>query len=374
MISKQIEYIDIDNLLLDPQNPRIGRRNRLQPKSQDALLKLMIPWTLDELVDSFLKAGGFWTQDALIAITSSDETGKLVVVEGNRRLAALKLMRSAVRGEIEPPKWLRERLSGTNVKEDAEFFTSVPYLMAETREDVDAYLGFRHVSGIKEWAPTEKAEFMTRLIDEENSTFRDVAKQIGTRADIVKQNYVAYKILLQMENELDPEEWQEVEEKFSVLFLSLRSAGVRHFLGIDLRNLNEGTHDPIPESHRGNVREYIAWLFGTKKSGPLVKDSRHVDRFGEILAEPKAVEYLRSQDEPQLEYAYAYTKASVDLVAEPLKEAARSIRLALRAIPGREDDEILQEEAWPVTEGGIKLALVFNGAYQARAQELLGAA
>jgi hypothetical protein len=93
-----------------------------------------IPWTLDELVDSFLQAGGFWTQDALIAIKSPKEEGKFTVVEGNRRMAALTLMREALRGKLEPPRWLKDRLTGSKLSPEDELFTQIPYLLADSRE------------------------------------------------------------------------------------------------------------------------------------------------------------------------------------------------------------------------------------------------
>jgi hypothetical protein len=112
-ISRTIEYKHIENLKLDPLNPRLGRDKRKAGLSQDELLVEMSKWTLDELVDSFAQAGTFWTQDALIII--SDETAatgeeSFVVIEGNRRVSALKLLYGAVTGTINPPRWLLERL------------------------------------------------------------------------------------------------------------------------------------------------------------------------------------------------------------------------------------------------------------------------
>lgn len=373
-ISKKLDYSHVDNLQLDPQNPRIGRLNRKKNLDQNELLQTMSKWTLDELVDSFLTAGGFWTQDALIVVKEPiDGVESLVVVEGNRRLAALKLMLKTVRGQIDPPRWLKERLAERRIEETDELFVSIPYLVAESRTDVSAYLGFRHVTGIKEWAPTEKAEFITRLIEEQGLSYKEVAKQIGSRTDFIRQNYVAYKILLQIEANWDKEKLAEVEDKFSVLFLSLRSEGVRSFIGVDLRNTPEGAHDPIPEYKKKELGYFIDLLFGSKQRKPIVKDSRQVDRFGEILAEPRAVRYLMQTAEPQFEVAYSLTKGGVDLVVEPLREARRQISLALSEIAPRAEEPIVRDEAWPVIEGGISLAHITKGENLKNAREALGA-
>jgi hypothetical protein len=374
-ISKKLDYAHIDALRLDPLNPRIGRAKRKESLSQDELLQVMSAWTLEELVDSFVSSGGFWTQDALMVVGENTDNGDvLTVVEGNRRLAALKLMLKAIRREIDPPRWLRDRLEGSGLDENNELFTAVPYLVADSRDDIAAYLGFRHVTGIKEWPPAEKAEFITKLIEEHGLSYRDVAKQIGSRTDTVRQNYVAFKILLQLEATLDKDEWAEVEDKFSVLFLSLRSPGVRDFIGLDLNAAPVGEHDPIPAQKKDDLTRYIGWLFGSKTKKPIVKDSRQVDRFGEMLAEPRAVTYLTEAAEPQFDIAYSLTKGSTDLVIDPLREARRHITLALSELGDRGDEPEVGEEAWPVIEGGVKLALATKAANLDNARELLNAA
>jgi hypothetical protein len=222
------------------------------------------------------------------------------VVEGNRRLAALKLLHGAIAGTLDPPRWLAERLETYRPSLDDELFAKLPVLVAESRDDVLAYLGFRHVTGIKQWRPAEKAEFISSLVDDRGLTYRDVAKQIGSRSDTVRQNYLAFKMLLQME-EMENFDWTEVEERFSLLFLSIRSEGTREFLGVELRGDAPKTARPIPESKQDGARQFAGWLFGNKEQRAIVKDSRNVDRFGEILGEPRAVEYLRKAARPDFE-------------------------------------------------------------------------
>src|ERR1700747_1272746 len=86
-----------ENLFLDPQNPRLGRHNIEKGLTQDEILNVMKDWTLEELAVSFLESG-FWPQEALIVVrepVSGKKGPVLVVVEGNRRLAALKMMARA---------------------------------------------------------------------------------------------------------------------------------------------------------------------------------------------------------------------------------------------------------------------------------------
>jgi hypothetical protein len=374
-ISKQLDYVHLRQLKLDPQNPRLRRDKRAANLGQDDLLAEMSNWTLDELIDSFARAGGFWTQDALIVTAETVGEGEeqtFLVIEGNRRIAALKLLYAARSGEIEPPRWLAERLEEFRPSLDDDMFTSLPVLLAETRDDVAAYLGFRHVTGIKQWRPVEKAEFIVNLVDQHGHTYRDVAREIGSRSDTVRQHYIAFKMLLQMEA-LEDFDWSEVEDRFSLLFLSIRSEGTRDFLGVELSGQRPARAEPIPEENKENAREFVGWLFGTKDARPVVRDSRNVDRFGEILAEQRAVDYLRSTAKPDFETAYSLT-ASADLVIAPLSNAARNIRLALSEIEGRTEEAEVRTAAWDVIEGGVKLANATGRENVERAREMLLAA
>lgn len=371
-ISKNIEFAPVEALWLDPQNPRIGRVKRRENPTQNELLAIMSTWTLDELVDSFLNAGGFWTQDALIIVKEiHDGEEKLVVVEGNRRLAALKLMMRGLSGLPHVPRPILDKLRDANIALDDELFQAVPYLLAEQRSDVAAYLGFRHVTGIKEWPPTEKAEFITQLIEGGGLTYRDVARQIGSRSDVVKHNYIAFKILEQVEGAFQDDEWVDrIESKFSVLLLSLRSTKVRDFLGIDTTSdAEKGQRDIVPVSKRDDLQRFIEWVFGTKTKKAIVRDSRQIDRFADVLSEPRSIAYLYETPDPKFEIAYSLTRAAADLVIDPLQEAHRQLTLAMAQLPGRAEEPGVQEHAWPVIEGGIDLARALNGQILTRAKE-----
>lgn len=197
-IDHEVRYSHVDDLFLDPMNPRLGRHDMGRTTPQDRLLELMEGWVLDELAWSYLESGGFWAHEAVIAV-HEELYGReaLVVVGGNRRVAALKMLQKTVSGHAVSKKWFRI------IEEHAvpgALFEDVPYLLAETRADVDNFLGFRHVTGIKPWKAEEKAEFIARLIDDSDDTFKQVAHKIGSKAPAVRRHYVAYKLLLEMES------------------------------------------------------------------------------------------------------------------------------------------------------------------------------
>lgn len=140
-IGTAIKYASIDELCLDPMNPRLGRSNTSPNLKQEKVLELMRDWTLDELAVSFLESG-YWVQEALLVVREK-LYGKpqLVVIEGNRRLAALKYLRDAVDGRPASRKWAEIAASESKVPLE-ELFGHIPYLEAESRADIRTFRNY----------------------------------------------------------------------------------------------------------------------------------------------------------------------------------------------------------------------------------------
>src|ERR1035437_5765184 len=88
-VVQTISDLPTDQLLLDAQNPRLA--SGVAAKTQDDLLKVL--WeemAVDEVALS-IAANGFFREEPLFAVP--DGKGKYTVVEGNRRLAAVILLR-----------------------------------------------------------------------------------------------------------------------------------------------------------------------------------------------------------------------------------------------------------------------------------------
>jgi hypothetical protein len=335
----ELQYAAIEELVLDPRNPRLGRAFQDEDRDQDRILKEMSNWSLEVIAVSMLDSG-FWPQEAILCVRETYQgEEKLVVVEGNRRLAALRMLSLASEGNPFSKKWttmLDEK------PHDPNLFTNIPYIELDNRQEIDAFLGFRHVTGIKEWAPAEKAEFITFLINERNYTYTEVMRRIGSKTETVRRNYIAYSILRQME-QTEGVDVSSVEKKFSVLFLSLRSAGTQAFLGVNINAEPEEARTPIDQEHISKLVEYSAWLFGDGEKEPLVSDSRQVDKFSIALASEEALKYVRSMKRPNLETAYKLAGGEESEIIDLIETAAFNIEEALSSIHLYKDVERIQK-------------------------------
>lgn len=326
-IATNIQYARLEDLYLDPMNPRLGRNNTGRDVSQEQVLDLMKDWTLDELAVSFLESGGFWIHEALL-VTKERLYGKncLVVIEGNRRLAALILLHDAVNGNPASRKWTEIAESG---KPARDLFTRIPYIEIGSRQEVEAFLGFRHVTGIKEWKPAEKAEYIAHLIDDRHMDYVEVMRKIGSKTPTVRQNYITYRLLLQIEDTVEDVPVENIEDRFSVMYLSLRTQGVQKYLQIDITAEPRKARTPVPKNHLDALANFALWLFGNEERPPLFTDSRKVDDFGAILESNKAVQYLERAEKPSFEIAYRMAGGDEPEIIKLIERAADNIEFAL---------------------------------------------
>ena len=341
-ISTELQYAKLDDLYLDPKNPRLGRHHVNARLSQEEVLDLMRDWVLDELAVSYLESG-FWTHEALL-VTQEELDGKsrLVVVEGNRRLAALKYLYDAVKKKDVPSKW-KSLVAGAKVPDT--LFYQIPYILVDSRQEIEAFLGFRHVTGIKQWNAEEKAQYIARLIDEEGMTYQEVMRKIGSKTPTVRQNYISYRLLLQMEDSLEDFSPEDVRGRFSVMYLSLRTQGVQKYLDIDIFADENAAQRPVPKTHLEALANFARWLFGIKEENkdPVFTDSRRVDDFGELLENPPIVEYFEQEENPSFEHACQLAGMNKSKTVRLLNQAASNVQIALGQVHHYEDSEDIQE-------------------------------
>ena len=162
-----------EDLLLDANNPRLVEYAQTSNPTQfDLLRTLWQKMAVDELAMS-MAANGFFQHEPLFV---TEEGGKQVVIEGNRRLAALKLLRD--------PN-LRKRLKITDLPELSDkkrkLLDKVPIVIT-TRKDLWQYIGFKHVNGPAKWGSYAKAQYIAFVKENYRKVpLEKIAEQIGDK-------------------------------------------------------------------------------------------------------------------------------------------------------------------------------------------------
>ena len=173
----------VDQLLLDVENPRLA--SGAGGETQEDLLKVL--WTemaVDEVAFS-IAANGFFREEPLLVIPADNVKGgkgKYIVVEGNRRLAAVLLLRDAK---------LREKLKVTGLPAiDSKRRTdldAIPVFRYPDRERLWTFCGFRHINGAKPWDAFSKAQYVATVHEQYHVSLDEIAKKIGDRHATVRR-------------------------------------------------------------------------------------------------------------------------------------------------------------------------------------------
>ena len=220
-VSTELQYAGLDNFYLDAKNPRLGRHQTNADLSQKEILEIMGNWDLDELAMSYLE-NGFWRHEALLVVKEElDEEQRFVVVEGNRRVAALIYLRQAINGEDISKKW-GPLVENKSVPE--KLFEKIPYIQIHSRQEVESFQAFHHSgTGIKQWFPAQKSEYIAKLIDEQGMSYEDVRRMIGSSISRVRYYYISYRLFLQMEDILEDFSAADAEFGSITIFFSVQN-------------------------------------------------------------------------------------------------------------------------------------------------------
>ena len=152
--------------------------------------------------------------------------GKYLIVEGNRRIAALKaLLRDHDDGSI------------TLTSEQKRNFSRIPVAVLEEvgEERMNAervIMGIRHIAGPREWGAYQQAHFILELHEDEGQGFNDIADHLGLSRIETARRWRAIRALKGMED--DDDYAAGAKPEFYRLFHELvASPDVREFFSWD---------------------------------------------------------------------------------------------------------------------------------------------
>ncbi len=237
-----------DILLLDPKNPRIILKTSrpadytlqqlASDEVQDYILSVIdkAEFHLSELIES-IRDIGFLDQGNRMIIEHVNGTDKFLVLDGNRRLTAIKHL-------LSNPSALSPR-----ILESIESFRAYELVLTDTGkysrdEVIFKLLGMLHLKGQLEWGAMERALYIYQAYASElNKHWRldepiyDVdcssacAKTLGMKPQEVRNELAIYSIYSQLKNEGCPVK----EEHYTLLNMAVRTQGMNYdYFGFNL--------------------------------------------------------------------------------------------------------------------------------------------
>lgn len=318
-INDEIKFIDFNDLELDVENPRLPEY--LKKNKKTIVNHIATTTSIEDLMQA-ISANGFFSGEPLIAIQQGN---KYVVLEGNRRLTAVMLLNDPYL--LSKPAQKILDISSATLKPPKK----LPVVVKKNRQEVLPYLGFRHITGVKQWEPLAKARYIKSLYDlvDANKTpyekYTEVAKNIGSRRDHIRRNLDAlavYKVICQ-EDFYNIEDLDEDSLHFSVLSTAIADERLGSFLGVIEKSIKGTIHkNPIEKNdvlNKGNIKELTKWIFEKNDEGETrVGESRNLKYLSLVVDTPKALDAFR--DGATLTYSYRLTKGANEELRDMLYE------------------------------------------------------
>lgn len=315
--------IDPELLSFDLRNPRIAEFNLPSNAKDEEIIEIL--WNVmgvEEIVLS-IKASNFFKHEPLIVL--KDE-GKNIVIEGNRRLAAIKC--------ILHPEYA-DFINGINKntltvsKAVLESLKLIPIIYVENRKEAWKFIGFKHINGPAKWGSYAKAQYISEIRNEYGISLEEIALQIGDTNKTTLKLYQGLQVIEQAEslNIFDRRDITASRLYFSHLYTALGYENFKNYLG--LKNVPEDKQQPVPADKYNNLGELLTWFYGSKKRDLLPKiqsqnpDLRYLEA---IVGNSEAIHALRNN--VSLLEAYELSQPKKETFEQSLLDAKRSLQKA----------------------------------------------
>lgn len=354
-----IERFGADALSFDNRNPRLVEFATTN-NEEDLINVLWSNMAVNELVLSIL-ANGFFENEAMYAVREGD---KLIVVEGNRRLAAVKaILNPAVIRNGGMNKFLGQITAELR----DQLTTSLPVIVMNNREDTWRLIGFKHVNGAARWDSYAKAEYISQVHNEYRVPLDEIASQIGDSNKTVIKLYQGLMILNQADRETEFKKDDVFAKRiyFSHVYTAMTYSSMQEYLGL---NLSDVSDNPVPQKNLKRLEEVMVWILGSKKQNlPPVFSSQNpgIRQLCEVVKSPDAV--LRLRQSRDLESAFDWSQDGKDVFYEALVSAQAQLQKALSKLSYYDGDEDMLKTCFEMADAADSL---FNGMKERRNKKM----
>ena len=330
--------VPVELLALDPRNPRLVSRGDV-PSDVKIIAQLYRSEDLSELLQS-IAANGYLDIEPLVVLKEDE---RLTVLEGNRRLAAIRLFdRPDLADRILQEEGLRIAIP-TFPERFRSTIQKVSVYRVGARAEARSFIGFKHINGAAKWKSYAKARFAAEWYQDVGVSLAEIAAQIGDKHDTIKRMVNAIYVLEQAEREglYSISDRASPRFNFSHLYTALSRGPYMHFLGLeDSWSKFNPRPDPISQENLYCLAELLKWLYGSKEEGldPVINSQNpDIKRLADVVENPEGLSILRATS--SLADAHLSTYPANQRFSESLVRARREVREAsnnLRGFDGRE--------------------------------------
>jgi hypothetical protein len=288
----------LSKLLLDKDNPRFGGIAAGGDSQTNILDHIVKTYGIRDVLSS-LTVNGYFKAEPLVG-RAQEDSDKVVIAEGNRRLAACLVLVGDERAVNQAA--LSQQAQQAWHAHGAPAVDPVPVILfgpTEGRKSLLSYLGVRHISASQPWDSYAKAAWVASVVQHNDLTVADVAQMVGDQHRTVARLLEGYYFIHQAERkgQFRPADSQRsgrgsvTAYPFSWVYTILGYASVRAFLDLD----DTGPKvDPVPEEKLPRAGLLCRAMFGDRSKGlsAAISDSRQLGDLAAAFASPEKVALL----------------------------------------------------------------------------------
>jgi hypothetical protein len=237
------QYIPLEDLVLDALNPRFVN---IPDPDQESIKEYLI-----EYEDVLILAKGINEEGGLLPgerVIVCKENGKYIVLEGNRRICACKLLVDLLDPGVKLTKIKKETIDNI-----LEINTDI----VESRESVQSALFRRHIEGIKLWKTQAKQYFFARRFFRGDSIEQISKSTNSTKAHvkdfIQRHNLLTYALNVPNWKKAEKESINRAELEVDKFFRSFYSVSPTY--GVNARYMLGMTYDDSKLSPKSDLNK-----------------------------------------------------------------------------------------------------------------------
>ena len=284
------KYITVDNLCLNICYPRLPASK--QGINESTVIEYLILETVTtELMES-IGENDFFAGEMLLVVPDENNNGKYVVVEGNRRLTAVLLL-------SHPEITTVRKTLVKEIADNAKFKPKeLPCLVFNSRNDVQKYLGFVHITGKKSWRMLEKARYLYDISANDkfkNVPFqqkcKEIARTIGSKYPYVRKILISYELykIVEDENFYQIDDLSDSNFYLNYFADGLSKDNIREFINVDMLSDN-----PLENVNHLQFKELCLWWFKKNEGvSRVLGDSEGMKKLNAVIGNEVALKAFR---------------------------------------------------------------------------------
>lgn len=291
-VENHIFYLSPEELVLDQDNPRLlpEEYSGIELATEEEIIRALAQYDLNELLQSIAENGYLNIEPLYIQKIGPN---KYKVLEGNRRLAAIKLLRN---------NELARRCGITLPKIESHILATTDKILvheAQNEKDGLAYIGFKHINGPHKWDSIAKARFVLNLY-KKSYPIDQISKMIGDTHNTIQKMLIGMTVLEQASEEgifyIEDRHSSLKVFPFSHLYTALTRKEYQQYLGLQKNILK----NPVPKENLARLEKVLHWIYGSKSDDirPVIKSQNpDIKNLGTVLSHSRALAVLESRND-----------------------------------------------------------------------------